>query len=259
MTPVAYVLAKNEEPNIARCVAALRALDIPVIVLDSGSLDRTRDIAASLGATVESYRYVSHAEAYRYISVDRSPTGTSLFVLDADMVVSRELVEQATRLLEAGADVVEAPVRMCWNGAPLRYGSLYPPKPILFRGGRDYFEPVGHGERLRPNLRVARTTAVLIHDDRKAFSAYLESQVRYARNFVNRTRHGEISRLDRIRGATPILIAAVPMVSYLLRGGFLDGWSGLGYALDRVIAEAIMVREAVAARVAVNDDERAPR
>jgi glycosyltransferase involved in cell wall biosynthesis len=257
MAPVAYVLAKNEEPNIARCVAALRALDLPVIVLDSGSMDRTREIATALGASVENYRYISHAEAYRYISVDRSPAGTSLFVLDADMVVSRELVEQATALLEAGAEAVEAPVRMCWNGAPLHYGSLYPPKPILFRGGQDYFEPVGHGEKLRPNLRVARTTALLIHDDRKPFSTYLESQVRYARNFVDRTRRGEIGLRDRLRGATPLLIAVVPMMSYLFRGGFLDGWSGLGYALDRVIAEAIMVREAVAARVALNDDERA--
>lgn len=257
MTPVAYVLAKNEEPNIARCVAALRALDLQVIVLDSGSSDRTREIAASLGASVENYRYVNHIEAYRYITVDRSPRGTSLFVLDADMVVSRELFEQTTALLEAGAEAVEAPVQMCWSGAPLRYGSLYPPKPILFRGGREYFTPVGHAEKLLPDLRVARSKAVLLHDDRKSLTAYLDSQVRYARHFVDRTRRGEGALRDRIRSSTPILIAAVPMMSYLFRGGFLDGWGGLGYALDRVIAEAIMAREAVAARVAVNDNERA--
>jgi hypothetical protein len=38
-----------------------------------------------------------------------------------------------------------------------------------------------------------------------------------------------------------------PAVSYLLRGGIFAGKTGLGYALDRLIAEAIMYRQHIAA------------
>lgn len=45
------ILAKNEEHFIERCIRSVRWAD-EVFVLDSGSVDRTREIAASLGANV---------------------------------------------------------------------------------------------------------------------------------------------------------------------------------------------------------------
>ena len=52
--------------------------------------------------------------------------------------------------LAAGAEtqVIRAPVQMYAEGQPLRFGSLYPPKPIAFRTGKEYFVAVGHGEAL---------------------------------------------------------------------------------------------------------------
>jgi hypothetical protein len=51
---------------------------------------------------------------------------------------------------------------------------------------------------------------------------------------------------DRIRLRSGILVAAVPIFSYFFRGGWLSGRAGLGYAFDRLIAEAIMRRQALA-------------
>jgi hypothetical protein len=166
------------------------------------------------------------------------------------MIVSRELVAQAKELLLARAEAVLAPVRMCWNGRRLRFASLYPSKPVAFRGGMAYFEPVGHGERLVKGTLTARTKATLVHDDRKPFSAYLDSQERYARALVERSAKGAVSWRDRLRLWSPLLVVATPVVSYLFKGGILDGRAGMGYALDRVIAEAIMYRQAIAAREA---------
>lgn len=245
----AFVLAKNEEPNIGRSVKALRALGLEVTVLDSGSTDRTPQIAEALGARVEAYRYVNHVEAYRFVCVDRTAPTEHVLVLDADMIVSEELLREVRALAEQ-CDVVEAPVVMCWNGAPLRHGSLYPPKPIAFRGGRSYFVPSGHGERLADGVATCSATSALIHDDRKSFDAYMASQLRYAASLAHRAERGELTFRDRLRTATPLFIMATPFVSYLLRGGVLDGWSGLGYALDRLLAETVMFREVVAKRVA---------
>ncbi len=45
----AYILAKNEEANIGKCLASLEPCGIPVVLLDSGSTDRTKEIAKAFG------------------------------------------------------------------------------------------------------------------------------------------------------------------------------------------------------------------
>jgi glycosyltransferase involved in cell wall biosynthesis len=247
MSFTAYVLARNEEANLPRSLGALRAAKVrSVCVLDSGSSDRMRDICAQYQANVESYRYTTHLDAYRYICMERTPEGHSVLILDADMLVSPELVAEALACVERGAEVVEAPIRMYWNGLPMRRGSLCPPKPFLFLGGKQYFTATGHGEKLLPAVKLARTQNYLGHDDRKPFDEFLRSQVRYSSSLIRRASQGQLTFRDRIRLRSGILVAAVPLLSYVFKGGWLSGRAGLGYALDRLIAEAVMYRQALA-------------
>lgn len=218
MRPTGFILAKDEAANIARSVGALRRLGLDVVVLDSGSVDDSPNVAVAAGAAVEAYPYTTHLEAYRYLCLERTTPGAPVLVLDADMIVSPELFQEAQALLDAGADVVEAPIQMYWNGTPLRHASLCPPKAFMFRGGRSYFEPAGHGERLIASANVRRTRAMLGHDDRKPFLSYLVSQARYARSMLDRAADGSLTVRDRIRTKTPLLIAGTPLVSYLFRG-----------------------------------------
>lgn len=250
MEPVlkAFILAKNEEANIERSVGALVQNGIETVVLDSGSSDATREIATGLGATVQPFEYVTHEAAYRTICLELAQPGELVLILDADMIVSSELLQEIRYLLGAGSDVVKAPVRMCWEGRELRTGSLYPPKPIAFRAGKHYFEPVGHGERLLASARVGMSSSPLRHDDRKPFEAYLMTQVRYSRNLVERSESGRVNWRDWIRVRSPVFVGVTPFVSYMVAGGFLAGRAGLGYALDRLIAEAIAFRTALATR-----------
>jgi hypothetical protein len=116
----------------------------------------------------------------------------------------------------------------------------------LFVGGKHYFAASGHGEKLLPDVKVARTRNCLGHDDRKPFDEFLRSQSRYSSNLIGRAAQGRLSLRDRIRLRSGILIVAVPIFSYVFQGGWLAGRAGLGYALDRLIAEAIMRRQALA-------------
>jgi glycosyltransferase involved in cell wall biosynthesis len=241
-----FILARNEATNIDRCLRALEHAKVPTVVLDSQSTDRTAAIARARGAEVEDYRYVNHAIALEYICRQRTDRRDAVMVLDADMVIAPALLSAGLDLLAGPADVVAAPVRMYWNGVPLRFGSLYPPKPFLFRGGQHYFKDRGHGEALLPDVRTAVTRQELIHDDRKPYAAYLSSQDRYSLNLLERAEQGQMGWADRARLSTPLLIFAVPAVSYLIKGGIFAGRAGLGYALDRLIAEAIMHRQALA-------------
>jgi glycosyltransferase involved in cell wall biosynthesis len=239
----AYILAKNEAANIRRCLDSLSALSIPAVVLDSGSTDQTVAIARACGATVETYRYTTHLNALEHICTARIEPEEFVMVLDADMRVSSELLKEGVALLQKSqADVVQAPVAMYWDGLPLRFGSLYPPKPFLFRRGKHYFQALGHGEALRPDVKPEQTRARLVHDDRKGLDAFIESQLRYSRNLAARAREGDIAFRDKLRMKTPFMIFIVPLVSYLFRGGLFSGRGGLAYAIDRMIVEAIMHR-----------------
>lgn len=243
----AFVLALNEEANIANCLQALTSNHINVIVLDSGSTDRTREISAGFScAQVETYQYIDHCSAYNTICTQRVSTDDYALILDADMVVSARLVEELASAMRDGVLVVTAPIEMWWEGERMRGGSLCPPKPILFRGGVNYFVASGHGERLLCDpYYIRRTSVPLIHDDRKGFSAYLNSQLRYARATINRSHQGECTLKDMIYLHTPFVMLFQPLYSYILKGGFRSGRAGLIYALDRLIAASIMLRESI--------------
>ena len=244
-----FVLAKNEQANIGRCLDALRGSHWDVTVLDSGSTDETLSIVEASGfARVERYDYVDHCRAYNDITTRLGAVYRHVVILDADMVVSEALqIEVGSLLSQSGRcpQVVEAAIQMCVEGVPLKFGSLCPPKAFVFEMGRAYFVNRGHAEALDAGLTAVRTREALRHDDRKSYSAYLQSQVRYSRNLVTRKAAGQVTGRDRLRTTTPLLVLAVPFVSYVLKGGFLSGRAGAIYALDRMIAEAIMYRRSL--------------
>lgn len=248
-----FVLAKNEQNNIRQCLDSVKCSSWDVFVLDSGSEDNTRQIVAEYpDAVLKNYVYTNHCDAYNQITTELGMPYKYVVVLDADMVVSANLQQELVDCLlgeDRGEEVFEAKVLMCVEGNVLPYGSLYPPKPFVFKVGREYFVRVGHGEALIPGLKTGRLKSTLKHDDRKCFASFLQTQIRYAKNLAARTLSGDISGKDRIRVATPFLLLIVPFVSYILKAGFLSGRAGALYAMDRLIAEAIMYRQCLAERL----------
>jgi glycosyltransferase involved in cell wall biosynthesis len=250
-----YILAKDEENNIGRCLASLEAMGIPVKVLDSGSSDNTTRIAEKCEfATVESYAYVNHLIAYNEICSERTAPDDYALVLDADMVLTEELQKNIIELVTMGdIQVVAAPVLMYWEGHFLKFGSLYPPKPILFRGGKGYFEASGHGEKVSREHIVSITQGKLIHDDRKEWVQWILAQDRYGTNLIQRWKRGKLNWKDRVRTCLPLMVLLSPLWSLFVKLGFLSGKVGLLYAIDRLIAEAIHYRKALACRIGKED------
>jgi hypothetical protein len=250
-----YILAKNEIRNLGRGLDVLRAARVDVTVLDSGSTDGTIELARRHGATVEPFDYVDHCVSYNRIT-SATPADHHVMIIDADVVVPPELIAEIEQRLSAAdaPDVLVAPVTMYWDGLPLPRSSLYPPKPLVFRGGREHFEPAGHGERLRAGVRSALTARSIRHDDRKELGQVLQNQVRYAKDLLRRSRHGQLKLRDRLRTRTPLFLFVTPLYAYLLRLGFLDGRAGVIYAVDRLIAEALAFRIAISPLCRADDE-----
>ena len=89
----AVITTRNEEANIANCIASFdgRRDDVEVIVVDNASTDRTKEIAASLGAKVLDRG--PERSAQRNLGW-RTAAAEWVVVLDADMILPRETLDE---------------------------------------------------------------------------------------------------------------------------------------------------------------------
>ena len=238
------VLAKDEENNLTHSLPKLLKHFDNVEVWDSGSTDQSKTIASDLGATVKDYVYVSHRKAYQDI-IESVPEDEYCIVLDADMDVSDDLATELMEITHQGIRIASAPVIMVHFGYVLKHASLYPPKPILFRGGESPFVSRGHGETIPQDIPVVQLKSSLMHDDRKSFLRFLQSQIYYGTQAAKRYRKLKKLRFrERLLAKHPLVLSLLYFfVSYILRRGFLDGKGGYLYAYDRMVACMIVHRQ----------------
>ena len=241
ITPV--VLTYNEQPNIARTLAALHWAK-EIIVVDSDSTDQTRQLVRADPRTRLFERpFTTHRDQWEYaLHATRIGTGWVL-ALDADYVLTEAFgheLEQWAPAEDVGG--YEVSFRYCVHGAPLRSGA-YPPVTVLYRQTEAHYEADGHAHRVRIRGRVLKLSQPILHDDRKSLQHWLGAQTRYMAleaDKLTSTPAAELSWLDRVRKL--IVVAPVAMFIYCLivKGGLLDGRPGLYYALQRSAAELIL-------------------
>jgi glycosyltransferase involved in cell wall biosynthesis len=80
------MIVRNEEKNLPRCLESVRGLFDEMVVVDTGSTDRTKDIAAGFGARVVDFAWVDDFAAARNVALEHA-TGDYAMWLDADDVV----------------------------------------------------------------------------------------------------------------------------------------------------------------------------
>jgi GT2 family glycosyltransferase/tetratricopeptide (TPR) repeat protein len=81
------MIVKNEEQHLARCLLSVKPVVDEVIIVDTGSTDRTKDIAKVYGARVFDFPWTNDFSAARNHSLSMA-TGDWILVLDADEVIS---------------------------------------------------------------------------------------------------------------------------------------------------------------------------
>jgi len=229
----ACIITFNEADRIDDCLASLAFCD-EVVVVDSGSTDGTRERAAARGARVLERPFDGFRSQKAYAVAQARHDW--VLCLDADERVGAELrasIEAARAAGFAGAAGYRFNRLSEYFGAYLRHGNAYPDRVLrLFdrrrggwRGGREIHEAAsvdGPVRWLRGDLE---------HHPYRSLSEQLAKQERYAQMMAEHL-HAQGRR------ATLGQILLSPwwrfVRGYLLRGGFLDGWRGLLYALVRV-------------------------
>ncbi len=219
----AVVIAKNEEAAIGACLDAV-AWCQEIVVVDSGSSDRTREIAAARGARVIEHDWEGYGRQKNF-AVQQAAYDWVLCI-DADEIVTPALrtgIEQALGSPEFKAYELTRCNR--FMGRLLRHGEGYPDRIVrLFdrRAARWSEDPVH--EKVLTIERVGRIDGDLLHESAETLESYLAKQNRYT------TLQAQALFEHGIRPGALRLIASPAyrfFKFYVLRAGFLDGIPGL--------------------------------
>ena len=219
----AIVIARNEEAAIAACLDSL-AWCQEIIVVDSGSEDRTRELAAARGARVIDHDWEGYGRQKNFAV--RQAANDWVLCIDADEVVGPALRASIEKTL---ADPAFRAYEMArcnrFMGVWLRHGEGYPDWILrLFdrRTAQWSDDPVHEG--VVTDERVGRLDGDLLHESAETLHSYLEKQNLYT------TLQAQALYRNRVHASTARLVLS-PLVRflkfYLLRGGFLDGVPGL--------------------------------
>ena len=235
------IISHNEEANIGRTLESVMPLvrdgKGEIIVVDSGSTDRTVEIAKSLGAKVFVEEWKGYA-AQKNSAIDKA-TGDWILSLDADEALGDEARNFIDSLEETSHrfsfDGVEFNRRNYFLGRWIRFGGFYPdPKLRLFRrdGGRFENRLVHEDVKLLegkksfdPNLEYdERTDFYILHHSYPTFSDYISHMNRYS------SLGAEMAVAKGKRHFLALDIVFRPLLTftynYFFRLGFLDGREG---------------------------------
>ena len=229
------IITLNEEANLARTLSSVRWAD-ELVVVDSGSTDRTVEIAHSFGAVVIQCEWQGFA-AQKNLAIAQC-NGTWVLSLDADEELSLELQRQVRTLLATNppVDAFALNRRNLFLGRWIKRGGFYPdPKLRLFRrtAARFALQPAFEERPVHETIAFDGASQTLdydlIHHAYPTLHEYLEHMERYSNLGADLLiGKGRISRSLPAFFANVFIVPHLTFLwNYLFRLGFLDGREGL--------------------------------
>lgn len=242
------IITHNEQANIGRTLQSVHSLVADgrgeIIVVDSGSTDRTVEIAQSLGAKVFVEPWKGFA-AQKNSALDKA-SGDWILSLDADEEVGGELAEQIGYLILGQTRTTErdgAPVytkaliattvqgfrlrrKNHFLGRWIRHGGFWPDYKLrLFRRGAGHFEERAVHETVGLDGMVRDLpVGALIHHSYPTLSEYIDHMNRYSSLGAEMVAAQGPVQFSVINiGVRPLLTF---IYNYIFRLGFLDGREG---------------------------------
>ena len=228
----ATIITFNEETNIRDACESLTWAD-EILVVDSGSTDKTCEIAKACGARVVNRDWPGFA-AQKQFAADQT-SHDWIFSLDADERVSAELkaaIAELQKLDEAKlADSYRIARRSFYQGRWIKGGGWYPDWQLrLFKKSRGQWEPrhIHESVKMDPDARIEKLSGDILHYSVRD-SAHHHRMIgeRYAPLAAQQM-------FEEGRHTSPLKIAtAAPAAflrSYFLKAGFRDGLAGVSIA-----------------------------
>ena len=227
----AVVITLNEESNIGRCLDSVRQVADEVVVVDSFSTDRTRDICSSRGVHVMQHAFEGHIEQKNY-AVSRAAYDRVLS-LDADEALSEELRQSILTVKQNWqADGYSFNRLTNYCGKWIRHSGWYPDTKLrLWDRRKGQWGGVNPHDRviMDGGSRVAHIDGDLYHYSYHTIRNHIDT----INNFSEIAARAAYA--DGRRSNLVLDIVLNPLFTfikkYILRLGFLDGYPGFMIAV----------------------------
>jgi len=234
----ATIITFNEEARIGEAIASLSCCD-EVIVVDSESTDRTREVAAARGARVIGQVWQGYSKQKNFAA--RQAGHDWILSIDADERLSIELADEIARWKtdRHPASAFSMPRRVFYLGRWISHSGWYPDRKIrLYDRRRCQWEGDFVHEWVKVDGSAGKFQGDLLHfpyRDWKDHAARIERYTELAaRAALAAGRRGNIVKLAL---APPLTF----FKTFFLHAGFLDGWRGL--AISYMGARYVFRRE----------------
>jgi glycosyltransferase involved in cell wall biosynthesis len=225
------LITRNEEANLADCLASLEGIAQQIVVVDTNSTDLTLQIAKNHGAVIAQPADWPGFGPQKNRALELA-TGEWVLSLDADERLTPALRSEILTAIHHPAQVdCFAIPRLSWYcGRFIRHSGWSPDyvDRLFKRGAARFSDDLVH-ERLIPNGQVAKLENPMLHFSFMNFSQVLQKIDRYSTASAEQA-FAKGKRSSPLKAILHGLWAFIR--TYFLRAGFLDGYQGLALALS---------------------------
>jgi glycosyltransferase involved in cell wall biosynthesis len=245
----------NEEKNILLSLESSSFAD-QIFVLDSGSTDKTREIAEAAGASFFFRRWEGYARQKNW-GLDNLPINADwVFILDADEVITPPLRDELLAIASGKVPTDKTGFYVnryfVWERREIRHCGYYPSWNLrFFRRGKAHYEERDVHEHMIVDGSVGYLKGEIHHEDRRGRDYLWQKHLKYAeleaREMVKIVKGEAVGGLkpsffgnalerrraikERVWPYLPFRWAFRFFYMYFLKQGFLDGAAGMDMCL----------------------------
>lgn len=223
------IIVKNEEKNIGRCLASIQGLVDEIVVVDTGSTDKTPEIAGRYTNKIFFQKWRDDFAEHKNYAISQSGGGWILS-LDADEEISAELNTEIKNFFASGKEKKYAgmwiPRKNIVFGKWLKHGESWPDYQLKFFRRGSYFQRAVHEVVIVDGL-CGFFTRPIVHHSHNDIKSFIQKSRNYA-DIEARV----LGREQKKASLKKIFVYPVAkfLKVYIFKKGFLDGWQGLIYA-----------------------------
>lgn len=246
------ILTKNEEVNLPDCLKSIDGFAKRVVIIDSGSTDKTVEIAKKMGAEVYVHSFENYARQFNW-GIDNTNIDTKwTFRLDADERLTPELCKRLTKIIEQhNDDDINGVTMEAWlyfMGRKIKHGCHNKRKLMMFKTGFGRIED----RKMDEHTVLSKGQSIyikerFIHYDFKNMTHWINKMNWYATremqdyyDYINGTSsgiNGDSTVLNTRKKKFglyykfPIFVRChmLFLYNYIIKFGFLDGKEGFVY------------------------------